>query len=343
MPEIASGQSSAAIDRAVALLKAGQLIGLPTETVYGLAADADNPDAVAKVFAAKGRPADHPLIVHIGADDLLSHYASDIPDVAWALAEAFWPGPLTLILKKASGVPDVVTGGQDTVGIRVPGHPVALTLLRAFAQSRQNAGQQGGGLAAPSANRFGRISPTAARHVADELGDGVSLILDGGDCQVGIESTIVDLSRGEPVVLRPGAVTAEQLSLVLGEPVLIHTVEASDTPRVSGSLASHYAPLTPLQVLEGAVIRQILQGSGRYAAIVRDCPEIDTSIKQDPNVVVLKDEPAAYAHDFYRVLRDLDAGGYTNILVHALPTTPQWAAVQDRLGRAAHRDLSDNA
>src|SRR5574343_1290730 len=159
MPDIVSGQSAEAIDQAVALLNAGQLIGLPTETVYGLAADADNPEAVRKIFAAKGRPADHPLIVHLGADDLLSAYATDIPDAAWALAEAFWPGPLTLILKKAPGVLDMVTGGQDTVGIRMPGHPVALTLLRTLAETRRLAGLPGGALAAPSANRFGRISP----------------------------------------------------------------------------------------------------------------------------------------------------------------------------------------
>lgn len=246
MPEIASGQSTESIDRAVALLNAGHLIGLPTETVYGLAADADNPEAVAAIFTAKGRPADHPLIVHLGADDLLSAYATDIPDAAWALAEAFWPGPLTLILKKAPSVPDIVTGGQDTVGIRIPGHPVALTLLRALAESRRQAGKSGGGLAAPSANRFGRISPTSAQHVADELGDAVALILDGGDCRVGIESTIVDLSRGAPVILRPGAISAEQLSLVLGEPIGSKDSVAKDVPRVSGSLASHYAPQTPM-------------------------------------------------------------------------------------------------
>lgn len=344
MPEIASGQSSAAIDRAVALLKAGQLVGLPTETVYGLAADADNPDAVAKIFAAKGRPANHPLIVHLGADDLLSHYARDIPDAAWALAEAFWPGPLTLILKKAPGVTDVVTGGQDTVGIRIPGHPVALALLRAFAQSRQNDGQQGGGLAAPSANRFGRISPTAARDVADELGDAVSLILDGGDCQVGIESTIVDLSQGMPVVLRPGAVTAEQLALVLGEPVSSVPAESKGVPRVSGSMASHYAPVTPLEVMEVAAIESLLESAGlNFAAIVRDGSTMSASMRQRPQVIVLADEPMSYAHDIYRVLRDLDVGGYTKILVQTLPTTVEWAAVQDRLGRAAHRELSDNA
>src|SRR5574343_503975 len=235
MPDIVSGQSAEAIDQAVALLNAGQLIGLPTETVYGLAADAGNPEAVRKIFAAKGRPADHPLIVHVGADALLTHYAREIPDTAWVLAEACWPGPLTMILKKAPGVLDEVTGGQDTVGVRMPGHPVALSLLRTFAEAQCQAGKSGGGLAAPSANRFGRISPTMAQHVADELGD---------------------------------AVPAEQLSLVLGAPVAIESAVASDTPRVSGSLAAHYAPRTPLQVSDAAMIAQALQKSSSIAAIV---------------------------------------------------------------------------
>lgn len=338
MPEIASGQSTESIDRAVALLNAGHLIGLPTETVYGLAADADNPEAVRKIFAAKGRPADHPLIVHLGADDLLSAYATDIPDAAWALAEAFWPGPLTLILKKAPSVPDIVTGGQDTVGIRIPGHPVALTLLRALAESRRQAGQSGGGLAAPSANRFGRISPTSAQHVADELGDAVALILDGGDCQVGIESTIVDLSRGAPVILRPGAISAEQLSLVLGEAIGTRASMTEDVPRVSGSLASHYAPQTPMQIVACDVIERALQGTDRCAAIVRMGVDLEASLLQRPDVIVLADQPAAYAHAFYRVLRELDARGYARILVQALPEGTDWLAVQDRLGRAAHRD-----
>lgn len=338
MPEIALGQSPAAIDQAVALLDAGQLIGLPTETVYGLAADADNADAVARIFAAKGRPADHPLIVHLGADDLLNHYAREIPEAAWTLAEAFWPGPLTMILKKAPGVSDVVTGGQDTVGIRMPGHPVALALLRTFAEAKRLAGKAGGGLAAPSANRFGRISPTAAQHVADELGDAVPLILDGGDCQVGIESTIVDLSRGAPEILRPGAISADQLSLVLGEPVSTRAKQSSpDAPRVSGSLASHYAPLTPLVVADVATIAQAAQDN-RVAVIARE----DAGLSEQSNVVILANHTAAYAHDFYRVLRELDAQGYEKIVVQALPDTVAWLAVQDRLGRAAHRELSDN-
>lgn len=337
MPEVASGQSPAAIDQAVALLDAGQLIGLPTETVYGLAADADNADAVARIFAAKGRPADHPLIVHLGADDLLNHYAREIPEAAWTLAEAFWPGPLTMILKKAPGVSDVVTGGQDTVGIRMPGHPVALALLRAFAEAKRLAGKAGGGLAAPSANRFGRISPTAAQHVADELGDAVPLILDGGDCQVGIESTIVDLSRGAPEILRPGAISADQLSLVLGEPVSTRAKQSPDAPRVSGSLASHYAPLTPLVVADVATITHAAQDN-RVAVIARE----GAGLSEQSNVVILANHPAAYAHDFYRVLRELDAQGYEKIVVQALPDTVVWLAVQDRLGRAAYRDLSDN-
>jgi L-threonylcarbamoyladenylate synthase len=219
----------------------------------------------------------------------------------------------------------------------MPGHPVALSLLRAFAEAQRQAGKSGGGLAAPSANRFGRVSPTRAQHVADELGDTVPLILDGGDCQVGIESTIVDLSRGTPVILRPGAVTAEQLNLVLGEPVATTSCVTSNTPRVSGSLASHYAPRTPLQVTDRARITQTLQKSHSIAAIVRE----DAGLQSQPNVVVLANNPAAYAHDLYRVLRELDAGGYTQILVQALPDSDAWAAVQDRLGRAAHRDNSD--
>ena len=340
MPEIVSpDRSSAAIDRAVGLLNAGELIGLPTETVYGLAADANNPIALARVFAAKGRPADHPLIVHLGADDLLGNYAREIPDAAWLLAEAFWPGPLTLILKKAPGVPDLVTGGQDTVGVRIPGHPVALDLLRAFAQANPS----GGGIAAPSANKFGRISPTSAAHVASELGDAVSLILDGGDCLVGIESTIVDLSRGSPVILRPGAITAEQLELVLGCPVVsrvavVNSPEES-TPRVSGSLASHYAPVTPLTVLSLEAIAQKM-ASENAAAIVRDAAVLPETLRLNAATIVLADQPARYAHDFYRVLRELDARGYNQIYVQALPETPDWLAVRDRLGRAAHREPS---
>ena len=331
MPEIDAGAD--AIARAVELLLAGRLIGLPTETVYGLAADANNPEAVAKIFAAKGRPADHPLIVHLGADDLLPNYAREIPDDAWALAEAFWPGPLTLILKRAASVPDCVTGGQDTVGIRVPAHPVALELLRVFAAKNPSRG----GVAAPSANKFGRISPTRASHVAQELGDEVSLILDGGDCLVGIESTIVDLSRGVPVILRPGAITEAQIELVLGKPVVAASVVQNSihsAPRVSGSLASHYAPRTPLTVLPLEAIEEKL-AAGHCAVIVRDRKSLPETLRQHGDVMVLADQPASFAHDFYRVLRDLDEKDYRNIYVQSLPDTADWLAVRDRLGRAA--------
>jgi L-threonylcarbamoyladenylate synthase len=333
MPEIDAG--SDAIARAVDLLLAGNLVGLPTETVYGLAADANNPEAVAKIFTAKRRPADHPLIVHLGADDLLPNYAREIPEDAWTLAEAFWPGPLTLILKKASGVPDCVTGGQDTVGIRVPAHPMALELLRAFAAKNPSRG----GVAAPSANQFGRISPTRAAHVATELGDKVSLILDGGDCRVGIESTIVDLSRGVPVILRPGAITEAQLELVLGKPVVAASAVQNpmdNTPRVSGSLASHYAPRTPLSVLPFEAIEEKLAG-GHCAVIVRDGQALPEKLRHHVDVMVLADEPASFAHDFYRALRALDDRGYLNIYVQSLPESPEWLAVRDRLGRAACR------
>ncbi len=334
MPEMDAGPD--AIARAVDLLLAGNLVGLPTETVYGLAADANNLEAVAKIFAAKGRPADHPLIVHLGADDLLPNYAREIPDDAWALAESFWPGPLTLILKKAASVPDCVTGGQDTVGIRIPAHPMALTLLRALADRNPSRG----GLAAPSANKFGRISPTRADHVAQELGDEVSLILDGGDCLVGIESTIVDLSRGEPVILRPGAITAAQIELVLGKPVVAANVVQNpmpDAPRVSGSLASHYAPRTPLTVLPLEALKEKLTLE-HCAGVVLDSPSLPETMRQHADVKVLANEPASFAHDFYRVLRDLDQKSYCNIYVQQLPDTSDWLAVRDRLGRAAHRD-----
>ena len=214
--------------RAVELLRAGQLVAFPTETVYGLGADAANPEAVARIFAAKGRPADHPLIVHVSGDDAVDRWAEQVPGFAWELMEAFWPGPLTLILKKQAWVPSTVTGGQDTVGLRVPGHPVALELLRCFA-----ADGGPGGIAAPSANRFGHISPTTADHVREELGDRVALILDGGPCAVGIESTIVDCSRGAPIILRPGHISAAHLEAVSG--IQPRLQAAAGTPRVSAS------------------------------------------------------------------------------------------------------------
>ncbi|WP_295009067.1 L-threonylcarbamoyladenylate synthase [uncultured Dechloromonas sp.] len=315
--------------RAVDLLVAGELVALPTETVYGLGADAANPAAVAKIFAAKGRPADHPLIVHLAGHDAVDHWAEQVPDVAWELMETFWPGPLTLILKKQAWVPDAVTGGQDTVGLRVPGHPVALELLRRFA----NVKGEHAGIAAPSANRFGRISPTTAGHVAEELGERVPLILDGGPCKVGIESTIIDCSRGEPVILRPGHISPVHLEAVLGRQPAVET--AAGAPRVSGSLEAHYAPVTPLRMVAGERLLDFINAQrhrGGKCAVI--------SANQPPQAGMphawrlMPADPVGYAHDLYAALRDMDHAGVDLIVVEALPADAAWVAVADRLRRA---------
>ena len=314
--------------RAVELLRAGELVAFPTETVYGLGADATNPAAVARIFAAKGRPADHPLIVHLAGHDAVDRWAEEVPAVAWELMEAFWPGPLTLILKKQAWVPSTVTGGQDTVGLRVPGHPVALELLRRFA-----ADGGPGGIAAPSANRFGHISPTTAAHVGEELGDRVALILDGGPCTVGIESTIVDCSRGAPVILRPGHISAAHVEVVSGvQPRLV----AGGAPRVPGALEAHYAPQTPLRMVAGERLIDFLGAQRKQGA---RCGVIGHS--QPPQAGVphlwrlLSADPVAYAHDLYAALRDMDHADVALIVVEAPPDRPEWAAVTDRLRRAA--------
>jgi len=315
--------------RAVELLRAGELVAFPTETVYGLGADASNPAAVAKIFAAKGRPADHPLIVHLAGHDAVDHWAEQVPAVAWELMETFWPGPLTLILKKQAWVPSTVTGGQDTVGLRVPGHPVALELLRRFAAV---VGEHAG-IAAPSANRFGRISPTTAEHVREELGDRVSLILDGGPCTVGIESTIVDCSRGEPVILRPGHISPAHLEAVFGRRLAIQT--AVDAPRVSGSLAAHYAPQTPMRLIAGERLLDFLNAQrhkGDRCGVIAHSQPPQAGM---PHVWrLLAADPVAYAHDLYAALREMDHAGVSMIVVEALPEKTEWAAVADRLRRA---------
>jgi L-threonylcarbamoyladenylate synthase len=321
--------SEAEYARAVELLRAGELVAFPTETVYGLGADAANPAAVAKIFAAKGRPADHPLIVHLSGHDAVDHWAEQVPDVAWELMETFWPGPLTLILKKQAWVPSAVTGGQDTVGLRVPGHPVALELLRRFAA----ASGEHAGIAAPSANRFGRISPTSAAHVQEELGERISLILDGGPCKVGIESTIVDCSRGEPVVLRPGHIAPAHLEAVLGHCPAIATAQGA--PRVSGSLDAHYAPQTPMRLVAGPRLLDFLNAQRHKGD---RCGVIGHS--QPPQAGMphlwrmLPADPVGYAHDLYAALREMDHAGVSSIAVEALPDGAAWAAVADRLRRA---------
>lgn len=311
------------VHRAAVALRAGALVAFPTETVYGLGADASNPAAVAKIFAAKGRPADHPLIVHLPDVSHLSAWAINIPDTAVKLAAAFWPGPLTLILQRAKGVLDAVTGGQNTVGLRVPKHPLALELLHAF----------DGGIAAPSANRFGRISPTTAAHVAEELSGQVAMILDGGPCAVGIESTILDLSRSVPEILRPGAITAAEIERVTG--ILPRSAITHSAPRVSGSMEAHYAPRTPLRLVSADVLDAQISAAitdGQKIAVLAFGPA------QAGSLLVWRtaaDDPAAYAHELYASLRELDNTGCRCIFVQRPDTGESWRAVNDRLQRAA--------
>ena len=324
------------IKQAVDLLRQGKLLGLPTETVYGLAADASQAAAVQKIFSAKGRPADHPLIVHLASAHQIDAWAQNIPSAAYALAKAFWPGPMTLILPKAGHVLDLVTGGQDTVGLRVPSHPVAQAVLAAF----------GGGLATPSANRFGRISPTTAEHVRQELGESVALVLEGGASQVGIESTIVSLAHPDEqaVILRPGAISPSQLETVLGYRPQVRSrlsAEASgaptDLPRVSGDLLSHYAPRTPLCLCPASQLSQELlqrQSRGQTCAVIAQSAQNTSS----PNIRLwlnLPPDPAGYAQALYAALRQADEIQAHSILLTSPPATEAWQAVYERLNRAA--------
>jgi L-threonylcarbamoyladenylate synthase len=319
----------AAIEAAARALEQGKLVGMPTETVYGLGADAENPAAVASIYAAKGRPQDHPVIVHLAPEAELDHWACDIPQQARALADAFWPGPLTMILKRAPGIPDAVSGGQDTIGLRCPSHPVAIALLRAFKGGR-------GGVAAPSANKFGHVSPTTAQHVRDEFGaDGqVALVLDGGQSQVGIESTIVDLSRlatHGPVLLRPGQIGAEAIAAVIGQ---LPAPPDAAAPRASGTLESHYAPHTPVAMQDSEALAATLarfEAAGRKIALIHysDLPGTHAEVR-------LPATPEGFAHALYAALRALDGSGADLILVEAPPSGSAWMGVNDRLRRAAH-------
>lgn len=317
-PPIGPAADAPDIAHAVALLRAGGLVALPTETVYGLGADARNPRAVARVFAAKDRPANHPLIVHLADVDQVGDWARDVPAAVRDLARHCWPGPLTVVLKRARGVPAAVTGGQDTVALRLPAHPLAQALLRAF----------GDGICAPSANRFGRISPTEARHVREELGKAVDLVLDGGPCSVGIESTIVDLSSARPRLLRPGAIASERLAALLGERLL---PPRQGAPRSPGRLPAHYAPRTPLQLLAHELLHERHPAPAlTFAVLSGERPDWPCEWLPMP----------ARAHDYarllYRRLREADALGVDAILVEAPPPQRDWEAVRDRLLRAAH-------
>lgn len=309
------------IAAAVEALRAGEVIGLPTETVYGLAADASNPAAVARIFAIKGRPSDHPVIVHLAEAADMSRWAREVPPVAAALARRFWPGPLTLVLPRAPSVALAVTGGQDTVALRIPAHPVALAVLRAF----------GGGLAAPSANRYGRISPTTAAHVREDLGEQVRIVLDGGPSEVGLESTIVACLDGRVTVLRPGRIGVEAIEAVSG-PVTTATAAA---PRVPGSVASHYAPRTPVELIASAAVADVVtahQRDGvRVAALAPSSPAEAAAVAW----IVAAPDAERYGRDLYSHLRTLDQAGADVIVVARPPEAPDWVAIHDRLTRAA--------
>ena len=326
---ILSGQNPAAVARAVQTLAAGELLGLPTETVYGLAADALRDEAVAKIFAAKGRPADHPLIVHVASQAQVPLFASEVPAFAQRLMDAFWPGPLTLILPRLPGVATASAGGQASIGLRCPSHPVAQAVLQACAAAGMP------GLSAPSANQFGRVSPTSARHVQGEFGDAL-LILDGGECEVGIESTIVDCTRGAPVLLRPGQITRTQIEAVCGQPLQDKAALAQAAPRASGTLESHYAPRARVRLMDGAFLHQRLLALGVHAGNLGVWSQ---QAPDDLGAGVLwrqqATQPTTAAHDLFAVLRDLDARGVQQIWVELPPDTPEWEGVRDRLQRAA--------
>lgn len=311
------------IEKAVDILRRGGLVAFPTETVYGLGADASNPDAVKKIFATKGRPQNHPLIVHLADASHLAHWAREIPVAAILLSERFWPGPLTLILRRSDNVPDALTGGQDTVGLRVPAHPVAHALLQAF----------GSGIAAPSANRFGSISPTTAEHVRAELGERVDMVLDGGSCDIGIESTIVDLSGSQPTLLRPGNISASEIEEVLGRPL---AQPGPSSARAPGMLAAHYAPQTSLLVVSGQTLAEEARRfstQGKHTAVLayHHAPIADANIAW----FAAPSQAADYARELYANLRRLDQPMYDVILVEQVPPGEEWDAVRDRLAKAA--------
>jgi len=337
------------IEAAVALLRQGGLVAFPTETVYGLGADAESPAALDRLYTVKGRPKGHPVIVHLASYEQLENWAVEIPKAAWKLAHAFWPGPLTLVLKRSARVLNAVTGGQDTVGLRVPAHPVALQLLKAF----------GGGIAAPSANRFGRLSPTRAEHVRADLGDDVSMILDGGDCQVGVESTIVAFPEGQPVILRPGMISAEQIEAVLQSDSLESSsgmqaesrasdhIESRTAPapgktsviHAPGTLASHYAPRTPLLLVSSDDLNEkltVAEGSRIGVLALQFLPQ---ALAEQRGLVwkVMPADPEEYARQLYAALREMDGQSLQQIWVEEVPNDGAWVAVADRLKRAAYQ------
>jgi len=384
---ILPGDAPESIATAARFIRAGGLLGLPTETVYGLAADADNDAAVAQIFVAKGRPADHPLIVHVASAAAVAHYACDVPDFATPLMAAFWPGPLTLILPRRPGVANAAASGNPTIGLRCPAHPVAQALLnwgqipinslnRDFVtasealQSRQSevldcitsfamagvsmakseATRQSMpahlyGVAAPSANQFGRVSPTTAQHVQDEFGDAL-LVLDGGSCRVGIESTIIDCTRGVPVLLRPGAISTAQVQAACGIKVLLNEelpVQTLPKPKASGTLDSHYAPRARVRLLDAAALQTALNKLQNQHGKVGAAPAVAvwsrTALAAPAAQAIYQTMPsdaALAAQQLFATLRALDDQGVAQIWVETPPPVPDWDGVRDRLQRAAH-------
>ena len=324
-------ESIAAAARAV---RSGALLGLPTETVYGLAADARSDAAVAQIFAAKGRPSDHPLIVHVADAQGIAHFAREVPGFAQKLVDAFWPGPLTLILPRLPGVATAATGGQDSVGLRCPAHPVAHALLQACAAPDPHLAPVWG-VAAPSANRFGRVSPTTAQHVQDELGADL-LVLDGGPCGVGIESTIVDCTRGVPVLLRPGAITRAQIQAACGIAPLSKEELPALTPRASGTLEAHYAPSAKVRLMDAKSLQTGLDLLGAEAAHIAVYAR--AVLRTASSRLVMRrmpDDATATAQQLFAVLRGFDDEGVKLIWIETPPASPDWEGVRDRLERAA--------
>jgi L-threonylcarbamoyladenylate synthase len=309
------------LDQAAEIVRAGGLVAFPTETVYGLGANALDSAAVARIFEAKERPASNPIIVHIASSEQLSDVAADVPAQALLLAERFWPGPLTLVLPKSAAIPDIVTASGRTVAVRVPNHPVALALLRAVRLP----------IAAPSANRSESISPTTAAHVAESLGDRIDLIVDGGACAVGIESTVIDVCQNPPTILRPGGVSPREIAEVIGLVPFIGAAPGGGIAASPGQMRRHYAPSTPIRFSEDA----IAEARETPGAAVLTHIAGDAAVACSERARVLPADPAGYARGLYAALRALDRSGATCILIQAIPDTEPWLAVRDRLGRAS--------
>ena len=326
---ILDGQHADSIAAAARALREGRLLGLPTETVYGLAADADNDQAVAEIFRTKGRPSDHPLIVHVADASGIDHFAAEVPAFAQALVQAFWPGPLTLILPRRPDRASAATGGQDSVGLRCPSHPVAHAVLLACVAEGVY------GVAAPSANRFGRVSPTTAAHVQSEFGTDL-LVLDGGPCDVGIESTIIDCTRGVPVLLRPGAITREQVQAACGIAPLSKDELPAQTPRASGTLEAHYAPQAKVRLMDAKALQTGLDLLGAEAAHLAVYARTPLHTRS-PQVVVrrMPDDAGAAAQQLFSALRAFDDAGVRLIWIEQPPNSADWEGVRDRLQRAA--------